>query len=116
MFEHDVGYEEWDLPNLTLTDLSIGFENTITSVQLQHDESPTHQYMGSQDTVITGKFTTHDMESIASLEGLMRRTSYLIRTYHKEMANGFLDFDNQLARLFGVKNVTIEDMQTNTVP
>lgn len=115
MFEYDVHYEEWDIPNLTLTDLSIGFENTVTSVQLQHDESPTHQYMGSQDTIIMARFTTHDMESIASLEALVRRSTYLIRTYHKEMANGFLEFDSQLARLFGVKNVTIEDMQTNTV-
>lgn len=115
MFEYDVGYEEWDIPNLTLTDLSVGFENTITSVQLQHDESPTHQYMGSQDTIIMARFTTHDMESIASLESLIRRSSYLIRTYHKQMANGFLEFDSQLARLFGIKNVTIEDMQTNTV-
>lgn len=115
MFEYDLHYEDWDIPGLILTDFSIGFENTITSVQIQDDESPTHQYMGSQDNVLVARFQTSDQEAIASLESLIRRSTFLIRQYHKEIANGMLEFDHPLARLFGVKNVTIEDMQTATV-
>lgn len=113
--EYDIDYEDWDIPGLILTDFSVGFENSITSVQLQHDESPTHQYMGSQDTILMARFTAVDAEAIASLESMVRRSTYLIREYHKEVSNGFLEFDHQLARLFGVKNVTIEDMQVNTI-
>jgi hypothetical protein len=115
MFEYDLHYEDWDIPGLILTDFSVGFENAITSLQLQDDESPTHQYMGSQDTVLVARFQTNDEEAVASLESLIRRSTYLIREYHKEVANGFLEFDHALARLFGVKNITIEDMQVNTV-
>ncbi|MCY8577127.1 lysozyme family protein [Bacillus haynesii] len=115
MFEYDIHYDDWDIPGLVLTDFSVGFENMITSQQIQGDQSPTHQYMGSQDTMIVARFQTNDMEAIASLEALITRSTYLIRNYHKEVANGFLELDHQLARLFGVRNVTIEDMQTNTV-
>lgn len=115
MFEYNLHYEDWDIPDLILTDFSVGFENTITSQQIQDDESPTHQYMGSQDTILVARFQTNNVEAIASLETLIRRSTFLIRQYHKELANGFLEFDHSLARLFGVKNVTIEDMQTNTV-
>lgn len=114
-FEYDLHYDDWDIPGLVLTDFSVGFENAITSVQLQHDESPTHQYMGSQDTIMMARFTAVDAEAVASLEALVRRSTYLIREYHKEVANGFLEFDHQLTRLFGVRNATIEDMQVNTV-
>lgn len=114
MFEYNLDYEDWDIPGLVLTDFSVGFENSITSMQLQHDESPTHQYMGSQDTILMARFTADD-EAVASLESLVRRSTYLIRDFHKEVANGFIEFDHQLARLFGVKNVTFEDMQVNTI-
>lgn len=113
--EYDLHYEDWDIPGLTLTDMSVSFENSLTSVQIQHDESPTHQYMGSQDTILMARFTTNNDECIASLESLVRRSTHLIRQYHKEVANGFLEFDHQLSRLFGIRNVTIEDMQVNTV-
>lgn len=116
MFEYDLHYEDYDLPGMILTDFSIGFQNSITSLQIQDDESPTHQYMGSQDNIIMARFTTNDEVALSNLEQMVRRSSYLTRTYHKEIANGVLEFDHQLARLFGVKNVTIEDVQTNTVP
>lgn len=115
MFEYNISYEDWDIPGLVLMDFAVGFENAITSQQIQGDQSPTHQYMGSQDTIMTARFRTTDVETIASIEGMVTRSTYLIRNYHKEIANGFLEFDHQLARLFGVKNVTIEDMQTTTV-
>lgn len=115
MYEYDLHYEDWDIPGLVLTDFSVGFENTITSLQLQDDAMPTHQYMGSQDTIMVARFQTNNAEAVASLESLLHRSTYLIRNYHKQAANGFLEFDHQLARLFGVRNVTIEDVQTNTI-
>ncbi len=115
MFEYDLHYEDWDIPGLILYDFSVGFENSITPLQLQGDQSPTHQYMGSQDTVMVARFQTTDIETIASLESMVTRSAHLIRTYHKEVANGFLEFDHQLARLFGIRNVTVEDMQVTTV-
>jgi|GEM_PF-4046527 len=115
MFEYQLHYEDWNLPGLVLTDLSIGFENNIASLQLQEDASPTHQYLGSQDTILVARFQTDNIETIAELEALVNRATYMTRTYHKEVSNGFLEFDHPLARLFGVRNVTIEDMQTNTI-
>ncbi|RHW32000.1 lysozyme family protein [Oceanobacillus profundus] len=115
MYEYDLHYETWDLGRMELEDFSISFENSISSYQLQMHQSPAHQYLGSQDTVIVARFKTDDMESVASLEDLMRRTSYLTREYHKEVSNGFLEIDHQLARLYGVKSVVIDDVSINTI-
>ncbi len=114
-FEYDISYEAWDMPRLELTDFSISLENSIISQQLQMHQSPTHQYLGSQDTMMVMRFQTDDEEALASLENLMRRTSYLTREYHKEVANGFLRINHQLAELYGVKNVVIDDMTVDTV-
>jgi hypothetical protein len=116
MFEYDLHYETMDMGDLFLQDFSISFQNSITSQQLQMHESPTHQYLGSQDTILVAKFRTDDAEALQKLEAMIRRTTYLTREYHKEVANGFLQFDHQIGRLFGVQNVVINDMTTNNVP
>jgi hypothetical protein len=116
MFEYDLHYETWDVGDLFLQEISISFENHIVSQQLQMHASPTHQYLGSQDTIIVARFRTDDPEALASLENLVKRVTSYAREYHKEVANGFLQFDHQLTRLFGVKNVAIEDMEVTNVP
>lgn len=112
---HKFFMEEWPIPNLVLEDISVSFENYVTSVQLQAHESPTHQFMGSQDTMVICKFKTNDAESLSSLDKLIRRNTYLTREYHKELPNGYLEFDHQLTRLFGVRYVVVEDMVSATV-
>jgi beta-N-acetylglucosaminidase len=113
--EYDIHMENWDIPGLTLEELSAGYENMITSVQLQAHESPTHQYLGSQDVIFVARFKAEDEEALGSFESMLRRTAYLTREYHKEISNGFLEFDHQLVRLFGVKYVVVEDVVTQTV-
>lgn len=115
IFEYDITYEAWDIPSLELVEFSAGLENSIISQQLQMHQTPTHQYLGSQDTVLVARFETNDEEAVASLENLIRRTSYLTREYHKEVANGFLKINHQLAQLFGVSNVVINNMTVDTV-
>jgi len=115
IFEYDLDYESWDCGDLFLEDISVSFENIIVSQQIQHSPRPIHQYLGSQDIIFVGKFIAANEEVVASLENLVKRVSYLTREYHKEFSNGFLQFDHQLARLFGVKNVVIEDMQVSTI-
>ncbi|WP_067923515.1 glucosaminidase domain-containing protein [Alicyclobacillus shizuokensis] len=115
IFEYDIHMEEWPIPNLHLVSLSASFQNIISTVQLQMHEAPTHQYLGSQDTVFAAVFQTDDEEAIASLQNLVRRSSYLTREYHTVLSNGFLEFDNQLARLFGVHYVIIDDMVVRSV-
>jgi Lysozyme-like len=115
MFEYDLHYETWDVGDLFLQEITVSFENAIVSQQLQMHASPTHQYLGSQDTVIVARFRTDDQEALASLENLVKRATYYAREYHKEVANGFLQFDHQLVRLYGIKNVVIEDMVVDTV-
>src|SRR5579875_2895999 len=112
--EYDIFMENWDIPGLILESISVGYENTITSVQLQMHESPTHQYMGSQDTIIIAKFSTDDEDALASLEQFVRRSTYLNRMYHQYISNGFIQFDHQLLRLFGINYVVIEDMVSST--
>jgi hypothetical protein len=113
--EYDIHMDNWDIPGLILEELSASYENVITSVQLQAHESPTHQYLGSQDVVFVARFKTDDQEALGSLENLVRRSTYLVRNYHQYVSNGFISFDHQLTRLFGANYVIIEDMVSNTV-
>jgi len=115
IFEYDITMEDWIFDDLVLEDISVSFQNVITSFQLQEHESPAHQYLGSQDTIITCRFRTHDRETLANFEGMIRRANYLVREYHKEISNGFLEFDHPLLRLFGVKYVVVDDVESKTV-
>ncbi|QHW35654.1 glucosaminidase domain-containing protein (plasmid) [Paenibacillus rhizovicinus] len=115
IFEYDITMEDWMFDDLHLTDLSISFQNVITSLQIQAHETPTHQYLGSQDTVIVARFRTDDSETLAQFDGMVRRANYLVREYHKEISNGFIQFDHPLANLFGVKFVVVQDVQSTTV-
>lgn len=108
---YDIFYEDMDMPGLVLTSFSASTDNIISSVQLQMHESPTHQYMGSQDTIFYAEFETTDMEVVGELSALMHRSAGLLRDYHKELSSGILEFDHQLTRLFGSKNVTIQDVK-----
>jgi beta-N-acetylglucosaminidase len=113
--EYDIHMINWDIPGLILEELSISYENVITSLQLQGQESPTHQYMGSQDAMFVARFKTDDEEALGSLENMIRESHRLVRDYHKFISNGFLTFSHQLTRLFGVNYVIIEDLVTSTV-
>jgi hypothetical protein len=115
IFEYDLHYETYDVGDLFLQEITVSFENHIASQQLQMHASPVHQYLGSQDTVIVARFRTDDPHAVASLENLVKRVTTYIREYHDVVSNGFLQFDHQLARLFGVKNVVIDDMEVSTV-
>ncbi|SFJ66079.1 Mannosyl-glycoprotein endo-beta-N-acetylglucosaminidase [Paenibacillus sp. UNC496MF] len=107
--------DNWDIPGLYLQELSVGYQNIITPTQIQMHESPTHQYLGSQDAVYVARFKADDPEALGSLENLVRRSTYLNREYHSVLSNGFIEFDHQLTRLFGCTYVVIEDMVSSTV-
>lgn len=113
--EMDVFMENWDVPGLHLQQMSAGYENVITPVQLQMHESPTHQYLGSQDTIFVLQFFAEDEEALGSLTSLVQRSGYLSREYHREISNGFIQFEHQLTRLFGAHYMVVEDLQTSTI-
>ncbi|GAK42057.1 hypothetical protein TCA2_4549 [Paenibacillus sp. TCA20] len=113
--EMNIFMENWDIPGLTMEHVSVGYENVITPLQLQMHESPTHQYLGSQDTLFVLQFFAEDDEALGAITSLVQRTNYLAREYHREVSNGFIQFDHQIARLFGARYMIIEDLQTTTV-
>jgi hypothetical protein len=115
MFDYDISYEPWPTGDLILTDLAVSFENHLSTMQLEMDENPTYQYLGSGDVTIIASFEASDEESLASLQNLIDRGNYYLRTYREEMLTGAIEFDCQLARLFGIKNVVISNMVVDTV-
>ncbi len=113
--EMDIHMENWGIPGLFLQEVSVGYENIISPLQVQAHESPTHQYLGSQDSIFIAKFIAEDQEVLGSLQSMIQRTTYLTREYHKEVSNGFIQFDHQLTRLFGANYMVIEDMQSSNI-
>jgi len=112
--EADAPMESWPIYGLHLTNLTASYQNIIVSLQPQLAETPTHQYMGSQDVVLNATFETTSEEAVWSLVTLMKRAAMLVREYHNQIGAGFLGFQHNLTQLLGVNYVVITQASINT--
>lgn len=113
--EEDALLEEWPIENLTITGVTVAYENNIVPVQVQLAETPAHQYLGAGDVYIRLTVETDDENALFSLHNLIRRASYLVREYRWEISDGFLAFNHPLVQLFGVKYVTVSEVVAQPV-
>lgn len=115
MNTYDVTYDPVPIAGLTLLDMSVSFSNDIANHQTQMSPYSTHQFLGSSDVTAQLRFLAPDEETLNSLDAALNRAAYLTREFHKEMGSGYIKFDHQLTRLFGMTNVVIGDVSYTTV-
>lgn len=106
----DIDYDTIDTTGLILTNFSAMVENRLTDFQLQMEESPGQQYLGSQETMFIAEFETKDPDCVSILSNLVHQSARLAREYNREVKGSILEFDHQLTRLFGCTFMTIEDI------
>lgn len=115
MNTYDISYEPIVIPGLTLLDMSVSMSNDIATHRVQMNPYSTHQFLGSSDITASLRFLVPDEEVLAVFDQTLNKAAYLVKEFNKEMANGFIKFEHQLTRLFGIENVVIGDVSYNTI-
>lgn len=101
---------------LHLTHLVVALGNAFVNTHVQMHSAPCHQYLGSMDKQIVATFETRDREAVAALKSLQELTNYYSLRYRNRLVSGFVGFQNELAELFGIRHVMIQNLHTATVP
>lgn len=104
------------ISDMHLTNIQVMYENSFAPIQVQMLDNPSLQYLGSQDPYIQLSFETTDRHAIESLRWLLEETERFSREYRYGISSGFIGFQNQLSKLFGVTTVMPESLKVSTVP
>lgn len=99
----------------TVDSIEIGLGNIVTNLQLSYYQSPTHQFLGSIDTLISINITTKSRAVLADFVKLQEITQEYSRKYKDKITCGYLGVENELINMFGVNNATIQSLDTQTV-
>lgn len=105
----------WPIDDLYVKSINVGLDNIVSKAQVQGCESPSHQYLGSQDTYIQVAIETTNKDSISQLVNIARTAERFARDYKLGMNSAFLGIQSDIVNLFGVRNVLIENMSVSTV-
>jgi hypothetical protein len=111
--------DEWfisDPDQVVITNATVAFENLITDLQLESMDSPTHQYLGSQDVFLKLDFRTTSEKAVDDLRDLFAYSMNTSRDFKNSIKAGFIKIKHDIANLFGVEYVLIDQFNVNTVP
>ena len=100
--------------DFTVDSMQIGLGNIVTDLQLAYYQSPTHQYIGSLDTMITLNITTQSRQVLAEFVSLHDTVQMYNRKYKDKIACGYIGVTNELINMFAVDTVTIQGLDITT--
>ncbi|BCO16147.1 virion structural protein_gp094 [Bacillus phage vB_BceM_WH1] len=101
--------------DMLVTSMQVMYENIFSSAQTRTGESPTMQFLGSQDVAVKLDLELTE-DGVLKLRNLVDKIDEFARHYRVGISSGFLGIENQLLKLFGVRSVMIETLNVNTVP
>jgi len=113
--EESVKMVPFDIPDLLPTGMSVIYENQFSSMQVELLDSPTLQYLGGQDPYIQLMFDGTE-ETVRAVNNMMLLVERYNRQYRQGIVSGFMDVENSILRLMGVKSVMPENISIDTVP
>lgn len=108
-------YEATGLDNLIITSINVSYENIITGQQMNSLETPTHQFLGSQDIFARISMQTTDQDAVAALRELIEKVSSYARTYRQNVVTSILDVNNEIINMFGMKSCLVDQFTVSTV-
>lgn len=114
--EGGLDLDDYRISDLWLTGIQVMYENTFAPIQLQMLDTPALQYLGSQDPYIQLTFETTERQAISDIRFLLEESERYSREYRYGISSGFIGFDNQLTKLFGVTTIMPETFRVSTVP
>lgn len=113
--ENDIPMEDYHIPGLLPTNVSVSYTNEFSSQQILESGSPALQYLGGQDPYLTVSFEATE-EAVEKIKDLLETADTYARSYRMGITSGYLGIKNQLAELFGVTTVMVEHASIQTVP
>ena len=114
--EDRLDMEAYPIDDIQVTNIAVYHENIITDLQTQGQDTPAHQYLGSQDVYVRLTMQTNSREAISSLTALANTVGHYARNYRHYITTGFLDISNDIINMFGVHSVLIENIAVDTIP
>lgn len=93
------------------------YANSLTSIQMSENATPTLQYLGGLDTKFVITFETTDESVVQQLEQTQVLNDLMVRNNPKIRGSiGFVKLDSDLVTFCGSLYVMVESVDTSTVP
>jgi hypothetical protein len=115
---------EWEIPmmkidldpqSVIVNSVSLSMGNNLARLQLQMQEEPTFQYIGSKDTMISIAMTIFGENELRKIKKMFDFLSGLARLEHAAGVIGFMGIKNIITALAGVKYVLPLNFSVQTV-
>jgi hypothetical protein len=115
---------EWEIPmmkidldpnSVIVNSVSLSMGNNLARMQLQMQEEPTFQYIGSKDTMISISMTIFGENELRKIKKMFDFLSGLARLEHAAGVIGFMGIKNIITALAGVKYVLPMNFSVQTV-
>lgn len=117
--------KEWDVPmmkvdldekSVIVNSVSLSMGNNMAKLQLQMQDEPTFQYIGSKDTMISISMTVFGENELRKIKKMFDFLSGLARLEHAAGVIGFMGIKNIVCALAGVKYVLPLNYSVDTIP
>lgn len=116
---------EWDVPmmkvdlnsnSVVVNSVSLSMGNNLAKLQLQMQEEPTFQYIGSKDSMVNVSMTIFGEDELRKIRKMFEFLSGLARLEHAAGVIGFMGIKNVVCALAGIKYVLPLNYSVDTVP
>lgn len=111
-----IQFDEYPTGNIILESLACVYGNNMARVSLQSSDGFAHQYLGGQDVMLEASIKTTDANAVRLIKHLPKLAARYMKDYNKILSVWPIRIDSKISRLFGVNEVLIESVSTNTVP
>jgi len=117
--------KEWEVPmmkidldenSVIVNSVSLSMGNNMAKFQLQMQDEPTFQYIGSKDTMISISMTIFGENELRKIKKMFDYLSGLARLEHAAGVIGFMGIKNIICALAGVKYVLPLNYSVDTIP
>lgn len=112
--EEDLEMETYELSKLTPISLTVSLENQLSALSNQASDSPALQFMGAQDPSIQVVFEA-DHYTVGQLEFMLQKVADYVREFREGIVSSFMQIDNPLVNMYGIKSVLPENISYSTV-
>lgn len=109
MEEVNMSYDD-----MVVNSISVSLGHIVADIQLAMHASPTHQYLGSLDTMITIVMTSKSREFCTQLVELNQSVQGYTRNYKNKIVTGYLGIENELINMFGVETICVTKLDVST--
>lgn len=105
-----------DLGNFYITDFTVQMRNRISRLNVCDVNGSSPQFLGGEDTVLNIVIKTRDQNCVNILSDLPVYSTTIMRRYREVIPCFPLKIDSGFTRLLGIGEVSISNVQVDTVP